>query len=139
MSENIRLIDSENEKTLGVSGDVLPSAHKYATFFKKYLRKRMRQSGFRRITTSGIEPVGIGESVLNKENICTISKTQALRSCSPTSIMRSYLENDMKEWVQPVQLYHLQEMFRKEGDMISSYYEYGFEIIGQKDPVIAAE
>jgi len=119
--------------------DILPEHHKYLTFLKKVFRHEFRKNGFRRISTPLIERRELIEkSLLNSDSII---KNEDFDLCqSPSlSILRSYLENDMKWEIQPVYYYYMSQFYKKWIDSkIKAMQVIWGEIIWENDPILDA-
>lgn len=133
--------------------DFLPADHDYFTFVKKILRHRFRQSGFRRISTPVFEDTESfhislgGETEIIKRELYTFEdprgrETFSLRPELTTGIVRSFIENDMKETALPVELYSIERCFRFERPQSRTkreFWQVGAEILGESDPAIDAQ
>jgi len=132
--------------------DILPTDHEYQTFIKKIARHRGRQAGFRRITTPMVEftelfKLGIGEtSDIVSNELYTFEdkkgRSMALKPESTVGVCRAYIQNNMKDWPQPVELYYIDPHFRYDKPQSGTYRQFwqlGFEILGEKDPALDAQ
>ncbi|MDD3793843.1 MAG: His/Gly/Thr/Pro-type tRNA ligase C-terminal domain-containing protein [Candidatus Gracilibacteria bacterium] len=118
--------------------DIFPEQHKYLTFLKKVFRHEFRKNGFRRITPPLLEKKQLIEkSQLNTPFIIENGDFDLCQSPS-LSIMRAYLENDMKEQIQPVYYYYMSQYYKKVGKDIKGLQVFGGEIIGENDPILDA-
>ncbi len=140
--------EQQQAKIQAVRGmkDILPADHEYFTVVKKAVRHRCRQAGFRRISTPILEnrevfERGIGDAtdIVEKEMFCLESrsgKKLVMKPESTASIMRSYIENGMSSWSQPVKLYYIEPHFRYDRPQKGRYrqfWQFGFEVIGARD------
>jgi histidyl-tRNA synthetase len=77
------------------------------------------------------------------ENRAFIAESLSLRPEATASVCRSYIEHNMQQLPQPVKLYYLGPMFRRERPQKGRYrqfYQIGAEILGGTDaPAIDAE
>jgi len=100
---------------------MLPEDHKYLTFLKKVFRHEFRKNGFRRISTPMLEETSLlrkvypeNENIYGLYNFENKDGTPVALLPSPTvGIMRSYLENETFEELQPVYYYHMERSFRQ--------------------------
>lgn len=132
--------------------DILPRDHEYHTYIKKVVRHRCRQSGFRRVTTPMYEDAalfretyGVGSDLADSIYVFHDENGQelALKPDSSASIGRSFLQNKMWNWPQPVELFYIDPHFRKEEELGSGRYnhfwQFGFQIMGEKDAALDAQ
>lgn len=140
--------------------DVLPKEQKYWSLIKQASKKRLQSFGFLRIDTPIIESKelflrGAGESsdIVEKElygvsRVGTRSNNEdgqeikdVLRPEGTASIIRSYIENGMHTWAQPVKLYSLMPLFRYDRPQKGRYRQHtqlSVEIIGDAEPLTDA-
>ncbi len=130
--------------------DIMPKEHQYFTYFKKVVRHRCRQAGYRRFTTPVFENIellkrahGLFDENLDQfcfrigqqEDVCLVQDRIP-------SAVRAYFENNMKDWPQPVELYYLDHIF-KCGSLKEKQYtqaqQFGVEVLGESDPAIDAQ
>jgi len=135
--------------------DMLPYDHSFASFIKRVIRYRCRQSGIRRITTPIFEkPIILqnlpqahwGERALitypNGEN-----NDLLLRNNFLLGVMRSYITHKMHTEPQPVELYALDLCFHTETKVVQGvsqnylhqFLGFDIEIIGEDDPALDAQ
>ncbi len=132
--------------------DILPDDYLFHTFIKKAVRHRARQAGFRRITTPIFEytdlfsrSIGEGSDIVSKEMYTFEDKkgrSLTLKPESTAGVCRSYIENGMNQWPQPVLLYYFEPHFRYDRPQKGRYrqfWQFGFEIIGESDPALDAQ
>jgi histidyl-tRNA synthetase len=132
--------------------DFLPDDHLYFTFIKKVARHRLRQAGFRRISTPIFENKdvftrGLGETtdVVEKEMFVFESlsgKKLALKPEGTAGVVRAYIEHGMQQLPQPVELYYIEPHFRYSRPQKGRYrqfHQYGFEVLGEADAAIDAQ
>lgn len=132
--------------------DILPDEHLYFSFIKKVVRHRLRQAGFRRISTPIFENVdvfarGIGNDtdIVEKEMYTFESKGGAKLALKPegtAGVVRAYLEHGMQQLAQPVELYYIEPHFRYDRPQKGRYrqfHQFGFEVMGEADAAIDAQ
>jgi len=129
--------------------DILPADHEYYTFVKKVVRHRLRQAGFRRISTPIFEftdvftrSIGAASDIVSKEMYTFKDRKDRSLTLKPEStagVVRSYIENNMQVLPQPVELYYIEPHFRYDRPQKGRYrqfYQFGYEIIGESDPAL---
>ncbi len=139
-------------QTLRGFQDILPDEYDYSTLIKKVARHRLRQAGFRRITTPVMEDTnvftrGIGHAtdIVQKEMFSMESrsgKSMTLKPESTAGIVRAYIEHGMVNLPQPVQLYAIEPHFRYDRPQKGRYRQFhqlDFEVIGSRDSSIDAQ
>jgi histidyl-tRNA synthetase len=132
--------------------DILPDQQLYYTHVKKVVRHRCRQSGFRRITTPTFEYTELFERAIgtdtdlvrNKLYNFTDPKEKAytLRPEGTAGVIRAYLQHDMKELPQPVELYYIEPHYRYDRPQkgtFRQFWQFGYEVIGELDPALDAQ
>ncbi len=132
--------------------DILPADHDYHTYIKKIVRHRSRQAGFKRITTPMFEftevfkrTVGEASDIVNKEMYTfedRKGRSLTLKPENTAGVVRAYIQNNMKDWPQPVELYYYEPLFRYEKPQAGRYrqfWQYGYEVIGEADPALDAQ
>ena len=121
--------------------------------FKKIVRHRFRQSGFRRISTPVFENSdafhrSLGdETEIIKRELYTFEdprgrETYSLRPELTTGIVRSFIEHEMHQGPLPVELYAIERCFRFERPSSRTkreFWQVGGEILGETDPAIDAQ
>jgi histidyl-tRNA synthetase len=124
--------------------DLLPKNQKYWQHLRMVAQKHLEANGFSRIDLPVIEyktlfEKGVGETsdIVEKQMYVIPSDKEerelALRPEFTAGIARSYIENGMQGWTQPVMLYYSGPVFRKEKPQQGrwrQHYQYGLEIIG---------
>jgi histidyl-tRNA synthetase len=134
------------EKRLEGTRDMLPEDHKYLTFLKKVFRHEFRKNGFRRISTPIMEETALLRKVYPENNNAYglyhfKTKDEVDVSLLPSAsvgIMRSYIENEVHDELQPVYYYYIERCFRQARQR-KEQYVIGGEIIGETDPIIDAQ
>ncbi|HRY90844.1 MAG TPA: histidine--tRNA ligase [Candidatus Gracilibacteria bacterium] len=132
--------------------DILPVDHEFQTFIKKVVRHRCRQAGFRRISTPIFEftdvftrGIGVTSDIVTKEMYTFQDKkgrSLTLKPESTAGVVRAFIQNNMQEWPQPVQLYYIEPHFRYDRPQKGRYrqfWQFGFEVIGESDPALDAQ
>ncbi|MBU0668174.1 histidine--tRNA ligase [Patescibacteria group bacterium] len=132
--------------------DILPKDHDYYTFIKKVVRHRCRQAGFRRISTPVFEytdvfrrSIGDTSDIVSKEMYTfedRKGRSLTLRPEGTAGVVRSYIQNGMNSWPQPVELYYIENFFRYDRPQKGRYrqfWQFGFEVIGESDPALDAQ
>ncbi len=132
--------------------DILPDDHVFHTFIKKVVRHRLRQAGFRRISTPIFEFTqlfqrGIGDDtdIVSKEMYTfedRKGRSLTLKPESTAGIMRAYLQSGMQQLPQPVKLFAIEPHFRYDRPQKGRYRQFwqvDFEVMGESDPVLDVE
>ena len=130
----------ENTSTLK---DIYPDDHTYLTFLKKVFRHQFRKSWFRRITPSHIEDLSTFEKAYAWDqdllaNLVSTSESTVLSSDPSVSIMRSYIENEMTDAIQPLYFYYMEKVFSNAFEK-KELFNIWVEIIGEKDPILDSQ
>lgn len=140
--------------------DILPDEQKYWTNIFRVTDHRLKSFGFQKITTPIVESKelflrGAGEKsdIVQKELFGVIrvgnrNEKEAdqeidsvLRPEGTASIVRSYIENGMKTWPQPVKLYSFMELFRYDRPQKGRYRQHtqlDVEVLGDEAPLTDA-
>jgi histidyl-tRNA synthetase len=139
-------------QTLRGFQDILWETQDYFTIIKKVVRHRARQAGYRRITTPVLEETGVfirsvGETtdIVEKEMFSLESRSGKMMTLKPegtAGVVRAYIEHGMASLPQPVQIYYIEPHFRYDRPQKGRYrqfYQYGFEVLGDRDPSIDAQ
>ena len=132
--------------------DILPEDHEFYTFIKKVVRHRLRQAGFKRISTPIFEytdvfirSIGNATDIVDKEMYTFLDKkgrSLTLKPESTAGVVRAYIENNMQQLPQPVELYYIEPHFRYDRPQKGRYRQFtqfGFEIIGELDAALDAQ
>lgn len=109
--------------------DMFPEDHKYLTFLKKVFRHEFRKNGFRRISTPLLEETALlRKAYPENNNAYGLYQFQnkddievALLPSATVGIMRSYVENESFEELQPLYYYYMERCFRQ-GRARKEYY-----------------
>jgi histidyl-tRNA synthetase len=132
--------------------DILPEDQKY---FKKIYDTVFDIAdfyGFGKIDTPILEEtelfskgVGLTTDVVSKQMYTLKTKggdNLSLRPEWTAPIARSYIENGMQSLSQPVKLWYFGPCYRYErpqADRYRQFWQFGFEVLGEKNPVIDAQ
>ncbi len=146
------VVKTQKYQTLRGFHDVLPDEYDFHTLVKKVARHRLRQAGFRRVSTPVMEETGVfirgvGDTtdIVEKEMFTMTSrsgKSMTMKPESTAGIVRAYIEHGMMNLPQPVQLYYIEPHFRYDRPQKGRYrqfYQLGFEVIGARDASIDAQ
>lgn len=141
---------SKQFQTARGTKDILPQDQNYWTKVEEIAKKTLDGLGFGQITLPHFENAeiysrGIGEStdIVQKEMYSIESKGDeesaryVLRPEGTAGAVRSYIQNGMSSWSQPVRLYYSGAMFRRERPQKGRYrefYQIGTEIFGDATP-----
>jgi len=124
--------------------DILPRQQKYWKHLRMVAEKHLEANGYSRIDLPMMEyrdlyEKGIGETseIVEKQMFIIPSKKEGrdlvLRPEGTAGVVRAYLEHGMQALPQPVLLYYIGPMFRKESpqqDRWRQHYQFGVEAIG---------
>jgi histidyl-tRNA synthetase len=129
----------------------LPEEHKYFDYVRGCFESVIRAVGFEEITTPTFEDTGlfirgVGKStdIVEKEMYTFDDKSKnsiTLRPEGTASICRAYIEDGMQSWPQPVKLYYFEPFYRYDRPQAGRYrefWQFGFEMIGDKSPLADA-
>ena len=132
--------------------DILPEDQKY---FKKIYDTVFEIAdfyGFGKIDTPILEEtelfsrgIGLTTDVVSKEMYTLKTKggdNLSLRPEWTAPIARSYIENGMYTLPQPIKLWYFGPCYRHErpqADRYRQFWQFGFEVLGEKNPVIDAQ
>jgi histidyl-tRNA synthetase len=133
--------------------DILPPETALWNWFEQTARGVMESYGFREIRLPIFEEtelfarsVGADTDIVSKEMYTFQDRDETavtLRPEATASVVRAYIEHGMHTWPQPVKLYYLGPMFRRERPQKGRYrqfYQIGAEVLGPSDhPAIDAE
>ncbi len=132
--------------------DILPEDHEFHTYIKKVVRHRVRQAGFRRISTPIFEytelfkrSIGGSSDIVSKEMYTFEDKKGRSLTLKPegtAGVARAYIQHGMSQWPQPVLLYYFEPHFRYDKPQKGRYrqfWQFGFEIMGESDPALDAQ
>ena len=132
--------------------DVLPPEQMLWDYVIGESRRLCQNFGFGRIETPVVEFAdlferGVGEltDIVEKEMFVFETRGEekvALRPEGTAGIVRSYIENGMSKWSQPVRLYYEGPMFRYDRPQTGRYrqfHQFGFEVFGDPCPAVDAQ
>ncbi len=132
--------------------DILPEEQRYWRFVETSAVSLCRLYGYQRLDTPAFEDaqlftrsIGQGTDIVTKEMYTFEDRSGnvlALRPEGTAPVCRAYLEHGMDNLPQPVKLYYMAAIFRYERPQAGRYrqhYQFGFEAVGDGDPVLDAE
>jgi histidyl-tRNA synthetase len=139
-------------QTLRGMRDILPEEQVYWKKIKKTVDKIAFDYNYGEINTPILEEVSLFERTTGK-NTDVVEKemykfeTQSgkkicLRPEGTPSVVRAYIEHGMKTKPSPIKLYYIGPMFRHDRPQKGRYrefFQFGFEAIGEQDPVLDAQ
>ena len=139
-------------QTIRGTVDILPQEQAYWRYIEQQAACICQLYGYTRIDTpvfenTGLFTRGIGEKtdIVEKEMYSFEDKGGnqiTLRPEGTAPVCRAYIEHGMHNQPQPVKLYYLTPIFRYERPQAGRYrqhYQFGYEAIGDDDPVLDAE
>jgi histidyl-tRNA synthetase len=145
----------EKQQIRSIKGvrDILPPASVVWNGVEQAARQVFGNYGFGEIRLPLIEEsrlfarsVGEDTDIVGKEMYTFTDRDQtsiSLRPEATASVCRAYIEHGMHTWPQPVKLYYMGPMFRRERPQKGRYrqfYQIGAEVLGQSEaPEIDAE
>lgn len=126
--------------------DILPSDQKYWQYFRSISEKVLESLGVDRIDLPHFEDVeifdrgiGLSTDIVKKEIFYLENRGEsdnvryALRPEFTAGAVRSYIQNGMSSWPQPVKLFYIGAAFRRERPQkgrFREFYQLGIEIFG---------
>ncbi|MFA6322749.1 MAG: histidine--tRNA ligase [Candidatus Buchananbacteria bacterium] len=132
--------------------DILPTEQVLWQYLYNTAEKFAKAYGFAKIdppileeTALFIRGVGKGTDIVEKEMFAFADQGEGnvvLRPEATASIARAYINHGMMNLPQPVKLFYWGPMFRRERPQSGrqrQFYQYGFEVLGDDDPVIDAQ
>jgi histidyl-tRNA synthetase len=132
--------------------DILPDEQRYWRYINTLVEKLARQYNYKKIDTPIVEEtdlfvrsIGITTDIVEKEMYSFRDKGEdnlTLRPEITASVIRAFIEHGMMNLPQPVKLFYFGQCFRREKPQAGRYrqfYQYGFEAIGEEDPVVDAQ
>lgn len=121
-----------------IASDFLQEDHKYLTFLKKVYRHEFRKNWFSRISTKLFE----NKEFIAKTWCCSGQIVDnvdiEVRQVPYIWIMRSYLENNFADKIQPIYFYFMENFLEKKDDKIIENFLIWTEIIWEDDPILDA-
>lgn len=118
--------------------DFLPAKHNFLNFLKKVYRHEFRKNGFKRISTKMLENKDFLEKTKAINNFILDNVDIDIRQKPYIWIMRSYLENNFSEEIQPIYFYFMESFFSKNNEKIEENFLIWSEIIWEDDPILDA-
>jgi len=132
--------------------DILPDEQVWWDRFYNKAKDVSDFYGFKKIDTPLLEDAdifirgtGLGTDIVEKEMYTLKTKGGdflALRPEGTPSVIRSYIENGMFNWPQPVKLFYYGPMFRYDKPQAGRYrqlFQFGLEMIGEENAAADAE
>ena len=132
--------------------DILPEDQKYIEKIYDVVSRIAEFYDFDKIETPILEQaelfskgVGITTDIVEKEMFLVKTKggdSLALRPEGTAPVVRAYIQNGMQNKPQPLKLWYFGPFFRYEHPQAGRYrqfWQFGFEIFGEKDPVRDAQ
>lgn len=132
--------------------DILPPEQYIWDHVSDNARKMCQDFGFGRIETPLVENTelfkrGVGQvtDIVEKEMFSFETSggdKVSLRPEGTAGVVRSYIENGMSKWAQPVRVYYEGSMFRYDKPQQGRYrqfHHFGAEVIGEENPAIDAQ
>lgn len=133
--------------------DVLPEDRRYWDLIIQTATNLAHRYGFQRLDTPIIEytdlferGVGTGSDFFVQKEMYTITEPDetsiTLRPEFTAGVVRAYLENGLTNWPQPVKLFTIGPVFRRERPQAGRYRQhtqFNVEILGEMDPAADLE
>lgn len=131
--------------------DVLPEEQPYWDAFTDAARKIATDYSYRRIRLPILESaalfersIGKGTDIVEKEMFVLEDDDEkiVMRPEATAQIARAYIEHGMINLPQPVKLWYMGPMFRRENPQAGRYRQFnqlGLEVIGSDEPIIDAQ
>ncbi len=132
--------------------DILPSDQPYWDFMRQRVDKLATTYGFQRIDTPILEETSLYNRSLGKQTdivqkeMFTFSdqggSSLVLRPEPTAAMMRAYINHGMISLTQPVKLYTIGPIFRRERPQAGrtrQFHQFDFEVIGDGGPVVDAQ
>jgi histidyl-tRNA synthetase len=129
--------------------DILPEDQPYWEYLRDQIRQIAALYDYQRLdipifedTALYVRGVGEGTDIVDKEMYSFTDKGNrelTLRPEFTAGIVRSYIQNGMKTWPQPVKLYTMGPIFRYERVQAGRYRQhtqFDIECIGEMDPAV---
>lgn len=134
------------------TADILPQEQAYWRYIEEKASAICSLYGYERIDTPTFEStrlfargIGDGTDIVQKEMYSFKDKGDndiTLRPEGTASVCRAYIEHGMANLPQPVKLFYLTSIYRYErpqAGRLREFHQFGYEAIGDADPVIDAE
>ncbi len=139
-------------KTVRGMRDILPSEQPYWQRVRRVVDKVATDYDYGRIDFPVVEfhelferTTGMSTDILEKEMFKFKTKGRdlvALRPEGTPSVMRAYLQDGMQSYPKPVKLFYIGKMYRydrPQKDRWREFSQFGFEAIGEQDPILDAQ
>ncbi len=134
------------------TSDILPQEHAYWKYVEEKAAFLCQLYGYQALSTPIFEDAQLftqtvagGTDIVDKEMYIFKDKSGqelALRAEGTAPVCRAYLEHGLFNSPQPVKLYYIGPAFRYERPQAGRYrqhHQFGFEALGEADPVLDAE
>ncbi len=134
------------------TADIIPGEQAYWRYVEQKASAICSLYGYERIETPTFENtrlfargIGDGTDIVEKEMYSFKDKGDndiTLRPEGTASVCRAYIEHGMANLLQPVKLFYLTSIYRYErpqAGRLREFHQFGYEAIGDADPVIDAE
>jgi len=147
-------VNSKKGKFQTVRGmrDILPNEQPYWQKVRRVAEKVAQEYGYQRIDTPVVEfknlfekGTGPGTDIVEKEMFVFKTKggdNVCLRPEGTPSVARAYIQHGMRSLPKPVKLFYMGPMYRYERPQEGRYremFQFGFEVFGEKDPILDAQ
>ena len=132
--------------------DILPDDQQYWQWLRDRVDNFAKNYGFGRLDTPIVEftplfkrSVGEDTDIVSKEMYSFVTEggdKLSLRPENTAGVVRAYIEHGMVNLPQPVKLFYIGQQFRHDKPQAGRYrqfWQFGFEAIGETDPVIDAQ
>ena len=143
-------MSKQNYQTPRGTKDILPSEQPYWDLIRQTSEKVLKGLGFNRIDLPHFENseifsrgIGVDTDIVRKEMFFIEPRAEegeirlALRPEGTAGAVRSYIQNGMSSWSQPVRLFYTGAMFRRERPQrgrFREFYQVGVEAFGDETP-----
>lgn len=142
---------SKNIQTLRGFKDILPEEQKYWFWLEKNFQDIVHAAGFERIILPTMESTDLFKRSVGEFTDIVIKQmytfkdlggnSATLRPEGTASVVRAYIEHGMRVLPQPVKLYYWGPMYRYErpqAGRFREFYQFGWELFGDDDPMTDA-
>lgn len=132
--------------------DILPGEQPYWEFIIKKIEDLTRKYNYKKIIMPVLEEKSLFQRALGRQSDIVLNElfsfqdlggsNVCLRPEATASVMRAYIKHGMQILPQPVKLYYSGPMYRYERTQSGrqrEFNQFGFEIIGDKNPVLDAQ
>lgn len=132
--------------------EILPEEQKYFQKIEDICQGLANFYGFQKIETPILEEtelfskgIGLATDIVGKQMFTLRTKGGdylTLRPEGTAPIVRAYIEKGMQNLPQPVKLWYFGPFFRYERPQLGrfrQFWQFGFEVLGEKNPVIDAQ